>query len=113
MVRAGPRRHWITIKAPVFVTAPSGDVTVERWTFHAEAFAKIRTPTANEQENAEQSGHVATHVVELPFVEGVTSQMRVEHEGGEWQITGVRDIEARRVEMHLDCIEADHHRGTE
>lgn len=95
----GARRHWITLDAPVTVTADGDGGDVKTWAplTPAGTWAAIVPATARDLERvaANTVTSTATHILTMRYHAGVTTQTRVTFGTRVFSLTGVSTPEER------------------
>ena len=104
-MRAGKLRHRVTIQEPI-ITQNDYYETVETWQDFAMCDASIGPLTAREFFNAAQVQSDVTHKVEIRYVPGVTSAMRLLFGSRVLNILAVLSADERGTSQELLCKEA-------
>lgn len=102
-MRAGKLRHRITIQTPT--TTNTSGVPTTTWSTFATRWASVEPFDGREFQRADQTQAQLTHTVRLRWLAGVTSQMRVVHDGRYLNIERVIDKDERHIELELVCSE--------
>jgi SPP1 family predicted phage head-tail adaptor len=108
MSSAGEKRHWVRLRVPYTSDDGKGGQT-ETFADDMLLAALVRDVTGREQSIAGTIQSMATHVVEIgyhPSVTGACRLRRIDPQGPDLQILGVRNPDGKQREMHLDCSEA-------
>lgn len=103
-MRAGKLRHRIAIEEATEATANSGAVT-KTWATFQSRWAKIVPLQGRELTFARATVATATHRVEMRYLDGLTTKMRVNFGGAYLNIGSALNLEMRNVEHHLICTE--------
>ena len=113
-MRAGKRRHHLTIEQETEVRSDAGS-PVNVWdevTPFAIVWGAISPISGREQMTATVTADV-THDITIPYLKGLTPKMRIkyQHSAGDtvriFAIVSVRDIDERNREMRLLCREGE------
>lgn len=95
----------MTIEQAVKTRLASGD-PISTWdAFVADVYASIEPLKGMELWNAQTMNPQVTHKVQIRFVAGVTSDMRIVHRGRYLNITDVTNDEERDEYLTFICIE--------
>jgi len=103
-MRAGKLSHPVTIQRDAGVVNSSGQV-IPNWVTYAERRAGIRPLSGREYMQAQSLGAEVTHEVAIRYDQGVTSGMRVLHNGRILEIESVMNIDEKNIDMILMCKE--------
>ncbi len=108
-MRAGKKRHRVTIQQSTPATSSSGEVTLT-WATFATVFLESRQTAGGETEIAEAGAAEAEYVFSTRWTPGVTPEMRIvmtlRGSTRTFEINRVDDVQLRGIEMHLYCTEA-------
>lgn len=106
-VGAGSRRHLVTLENPAPRVSNGRGGFTPTWTALSVSpiWVQIRPVHAAEQEHSNRVSATRTHVVTGPYVAEVTTKTRLTYQGRVFQVTGVKNVDERDVEMELDCVE--------
>lgn len=105
-MQAGKLRHLVTIEYQRSDQGETGEVHADpKWYRFKIVNAAVVPLTGRELFNAEQVQPDVNTRVEMRYLEGLTSAMRVNYDGRILNIASVIDLEERHREMHLMCIE--------
>ncbi len=105
---AGRRPHPLKLQHQPAALATDGDGNhVGDYSTYAEPFGSVEPATAQRLEKLTASGAIgsASHIVSIPFIEGVVLQDRVLYAGRKLDIIGYADPEERHIELILVCQE--------
>lgn len=105
---SGRRPHPLKLQHPPVERSTDGDGNyVGDFSTYAEPFGAVEPATAQRLERTFSSGAIAsaTHIVTLPFIQGVEVQDRVLYHGRTFTVLGVADPEERHIELVLVCQE--------
>lgn len=103
-MRAGERRHTITIQTPTTTTTKG--VSTTTWaTFKAGVPASIETLRSWERANVNTIWPGADVMIKINYITGVTGNMRITDEDGNlYTIMGKpNDIDGRHREIEMTC----------
>lgn len=105
---AGELRHKVTLENPTSTADGDGGYSTT-WAELTQTWAQIRPATAREIERvfAGTVSSVATHVVTVRYVDGVTTATRVVFQSRILAVTGVANSEERNRELVLACQERE------
>lgn len=104
---AGRRLHWVTLSNPGTPTS-DGD---GGWTQTPVVLAQVRAaidPAAARNLESLAAGTIisqATHVVNVPYMAGVTTETVLTFGTREFHVLGVVNPEERNRELNLMCVE--------
>lgn len=102
----GALRHLIELKAPALVPDGAGGFSDSDPTTFATVWAEIKPLKANERIQAMQTTADISHQITIRYLEGVTADMTVVHEGRTFQIIAEPlDFEERHEMLTLLCFE--------
>ena len=104
--RAGERRHFVQLQA-ITGRTPSGDGYVNTWTPYARIWASV-TPAAASQVERGVAGTAqvpTTHLVDLDYRTDIRTSHRVWFDGRALFITGIQNVDERKVTTVLSCEE--------
>ena len=105
-MKAGTLRHLLTIEYQRSDQGETGEVHADpKWYRFAKVWGRVAPLTGRELFNAQQVQPDVNTKIELRYLSGLTSAMRVNYDGRIIHIASVLDIEERHAEMHLMCIE--------
>lgn len=104
-MRAGPRRHHVTIEEPILSEGPSGDVVTTGWRIVTKRWASIEQLQGSEVFDADAKQLDLSHRIKMPWVAGLNSNMRVEYRKRHFEIFNIDDMGERRKEHWLVCRE--------
>lgn len=107
-MRAGRLRHAITIQANVVGSpqrTPSGEINAEWGALHTGVPAEWNTLRGNALFAAQQHHAEIVGIWRLRWIDGITGDMRILHDGLYYQILFVPpyDRQGRRFELELEC----------
>jgi SPP1 family predicted phage head-tail adaptor len=109
MVNVGRRRHLVTLQNPGPAVPDNEGGYTQSWEYltPSTAWASITPATARDLERvvAGTVQSTATHIVQILFHPGVTTQTRLLFKGRTLQVTGVSNWEERDVMLILTCEE--------
>jgi len=97
-MRAGARRHWLTIQRPVPGVGWGADPT---WAMHVTVWGSIEPLRGGELLRAQQINSEITGRIGIPYVPAVTPAMRIVCGSRIYQILAVIDPEERHRELQL------------
>jgi len=97
-MRAGARRHRLTIQRPVPGAVWGADAT---WATHAQVWGSLEPLRGSELLSAQQMQSEVTGKSTIPYVPGVTPAMRFLCGSRIYQILSVIDPEERHCELQL------------
>ncbi len=103
-MRVGNLRHIVEILEPVPTANAFGEEVVT-WGLYAKAFAEVKPLKAAEFFSARGTEHQLTHRIIMRYIAGVEPDMRVRHDGRDFEIFGVRDYMERKTTMEILCKE--------
>lgn len=104
-MRAGKLRHRLTIQEPTDTVGDTyGDATIT-WSDYATVWGSVTPLRGQEQYQADQVQAGVTHRVTMRYRVGITSKMRISHNGRVLSIMSVIDREDRNIELELMCME--------
>ena len=104
-IRAGERRHWIEIQAPVKTRDEYGQLVAGDPSTVAEVWASIEPLAGVELTNARAMHAETTHTVTVPWFEGLTSRYQVLFGTRVFQILAAINQDEASVEWRLLCKE--------
>lgn len=104
-VRAGQLRHRITLqrKTTGSPTRTAMGAPDESWTDVATVWAAVRPLRSRERFLAQAAESQVDTEIEIRYRANITADMRAVHGTTIYSIEGVRDPDARRVKLFLDC----------
>lgn len=106
-MRAGRLRHYVAIQERTQAQDAAGQPT-DTWanvSGLSSVNAAVEPAKAVEKQVAEQLGHNVTHVVRIRYMAGITSDMRIVHNGRYLDIVGIRNPDERNIELVIECEE--------
>ena len=107
LISSGQRLHQGLFQRPG-PPVPDGTGWVESWIDLPPAeFARI-TPASQaslEQITAGTVLSMATHIVTVPYRQGLTTKSRFLYDGRSLSVLGIFDVEERHVQLNLVCAE--------
>ena len=83
----------------------AGDGSSEDPAVFASSWAAVSTLSGRALEKAQQIDQEVSHLVAMPYISGVTGAMQVSFEGRIFDIQYVEDVEERKTELRLYCVE--------
>lgn len=101
-MRAGDRRHLISIEQPIKTKDKFKADTVE-WQLFNKVWASIESLKGYEKTVAKASWPTATVKIGMPFIKGLLPTMRVTYEGVIYSILDVDDVDLRHRDVYLVC----------
>ena len=107
---SGERLHRVTLETPGTPAPDGSGGYTESWQpIAGPLFARIAPAVAADLERLAASTvvAVATHVITIPYVPGVTTTARVVFGARHFSIAGVSDIEERQIQLILLCVELE------
>ena len=104
-MQAGKLRHRITIENPQDVRGPTGE-ELEAWVTLATVSASVEPLSGRELLQAEQLQAEATLMVRIRYLDGLTNESRILHDGRTLEIAAIINPEDRNVELELMCRES-------
>lgn len=108
-VPAGRRDKLIDVEIPDGEPVPDGEggYSQNYKTLRAGIFAAIEPATARGLERFRANTTIATasHILSLPFIDGVTTEAQVVYQGRILRVRGYSDPNEDRVELILACEE--------
>jgi head-tail adaptor len=104
---AGQRNHEVQPQNPSMLIADGDGSYVQLWSNLIEAYAEIEPATGRDLEGvASTISAVATHVVTMPYQDGVVAgHTRIVYGIRVFNVLGVQDPEERHIELVLLCAE--------
>ena len=105
-MRAGRLKHKILIEEPTAGTADSYGESEYTWTTYATAWADVVPQNAREYIAAQQLMASMTHLLNLQYISGVTSKMRVKLGTRYLNIISAINLGERNRTLQLVCQEA-------
>lgn len=105
---SGRRIHALKLQKPFGEKVPDGDGDYESdFRTYQEVFGSVEPATASRLEKLTASGAVGvgTHIVTIPFIQGVELKQRVIYSGRRLDVIGYADPEERHIELILVCQE--------
>lgn len=105
---SGRRIHPLKLQHPVGEKVSNGDGEyAQDYATYAEPFGAVEPATAQRLERITLDAAIATasHLVTIPFVQGVAVQDWVIYSGRKLTVLGYADPEERHVELILVCQE--------
>lgn len=106
MMRAGLLRHLVTIEHYTVIRLPNGTI-IEDWAPFANVWAEVRDLRGREFWSAQQVQSEVTTRILIRYLPGVSSDMRVVHEGQVYEIDHILEPDGRRRELQLLCKRTD------
>jgi len=94
----------ITLLAQGDRPADGSDAPFEPFTM---SWANIKAEFAQEIREGQQIVKQVTHLVTMPYQEGLTEAMQIQFETRIWQIVGIEDPDEQHRELRILCIERD------
>jgi SPP1 family predicted phage head-tail adaptor len=104
VIAAGDLDKRISWQRRVEDRADDGQV-VGAWVEVQKLWAKVEAVTAGERRNASAVGHQITHRVVLRYQPDFRPEDRIVYRDRVFDVTGVRDIEERRIALEITCVE--------
>lgn len=106
-MRGGTLRHRVQVQKLDSTPDGSGEVT-ETYTTIWQGFASVDPIGAREFERNAQLVGTVSHIVKMRWTRGVVPGMsgRIMLGGRALNIVGVRDVQERRRELEIQCLEA-------
>ncbi len=71
------------------------------------SWANIKALFAQEIKEGQQIVKQVTHLVAMPYQEGLDESMQIQFEERIWQIVGIEDFDEQHRELRILCIERD------
>lgn len=103
-MKIGKLRHQITIQQNTRSSDGSGGYSYT-WSTFATIWGSVSPPNARQRFFADRLEHNITHVVVIRYMSGITSDMRISHDGRYLQIHGIRNPDERGISLELMCEE--------
>lgn len=100
-MRAGKRRHLITIQQKTAATDPQYGGVVFIWAGFAKAWSAIRMSRGRELIAAQAAKSEMIGTFNVRWISGVTQDMRIVYNGQYYDITAVVDINEQHREMDI------------
>jgi len=73
----------------------------------AISWASVKSLFAQQIKEGQNVVKQVTHLVVIPYLEGLNEAMQVQVESRVWQIVGIEDPDERHVELRVLCVERD------
>ncbi len=105
---SGKRPHPLKLQGPVGERNSDGDGGYDQdFQTYAEPFGSIEQATTQRLERFTISGAIAsaTHIVTVPFIQGVAIQDKVLYGARKFTVLGFADPDERHIELILVCQE--------
>lgn len=99
-MRAGKRRHYVTVERPVQKTSPDGG-TSESWETLFSEWASIMPLQGREYFQAAQAQSEVDTQIDMRYHEGVTSEMRVVCQGQVFDIQTAINVDLRDKDLQI------------
>lgn len=103
-INPGAYRHIIDFEKIVDIKNEYGEVNKE-WTTFFTTRASIRPISGREFYQAESINSEVTHKVNLRYIEGIKSDMRIKFGNRVFEIISVINFEERNIELQVLCKE--------
>lgn len=106
-IRSGLLRHRVVIEQKTHERDSKGGM-IERWDEadpFARVWANVEVVGGTEQHRANQVQTTDTHRVTLRYLPGLTTRMRLKHNGRVLNIQSIKNIGERNRVLELMCIE--------
>lgn len=107
-MKAGKRRHLVTIQKPTASRNSFGEVS-NTWSTHAQVYASIAPAHSSEQFATAQTQTSITHTIGVEYstqTSGVTSAYRIKFGARIFHIDGPpRNVDERDREIVFECVE--------
>lgn len=100
-MRAGALRHLLTIEQPVETKGAIGGQAVPTWSTFAQVYGSIEPLNGREFFQAGQMQSETVARARIRFLNGITTKMRVRHNGTAYNIVAVVNRELRDRDMEL------------
>jgi SPP1 family predicted phage head-tail adaptor len=98
-----------------FMNEPSinDDGTMAAATLFAESWAKVQAVPLGWREiyKGQQISQQVSHMVTVPYLEGITEGMTINFDGRIFQIDSIMDPDERKVEQRCMCVERGQNAG--
>ena len=104
-MRAGKLRHRVTIQQTTETRESTMGGVIDTWGTFATRYASVSPLTGREYFTAQQHASEVTHEVRLRYLSGVTTKMRVLHDGRTFDIESIANTDERDRETVLLCKE--------
>jgi SPP1 family predicted phage head-tail adaptor len=102
---AGQRCKFITIESPIESTHDTLAATEKSWKGYVIRWAALVPKTSREYYASNQVHIDMTHMLEMAYVPGLTSMMRVDFNGRKLNIIEAINVEERNITTRLLCSE--------
>jgi len=104
-MRAGEKRHRITIKKPTESQSGTGEVTTS-WSTLGTVWASVQPISGREAIQADQAIAESTIRIRMRYVHGLDTDCRIIHKGRTLEISRAININETNSEYELLCFEA-------
>jgi len=104
-MKSGELRHYVTLERQTTTQNNIGEPIVT-WIEFAPTYAKIEPLTGREYFSAKEKQNEVTTRITIRFVDGVTEDMRVNHNGRIYEIDAVLNVDERNERIQIMCHEA-------
>ena len=101
-MRSGTLRNLITIQEPTKVKSDSGAM-VTTWSTFKQVWGGIRTLRGYEKQSAESSWSGADSKINIRYIPGLLSTMRISFNDVIYSIFDINDIDERHREVIFTC----------
>jgi SPP1 family predicted phage head-tail adaptor len=102
---AGARNKYVIVEQVAESTHDTLGATSKVWTQYRRRWAAVVPNTAREYFASNQVHAEMTHLIEMPYLEGLNSTMRLDLDGRKLNIIQAIDIEEKHVTHRLVCSE--------
>lgn len=98
---SGKKRHKLVVQRDAGVTQSAAGQHVESWEMYATVWGWVHPLKGEELEQAQQVHGDVTHRLTIPWINGLTSDMRLKHKGRYLNIGSIEPVGGRRIEQEV------------
>ncbi|MDP3059050.1 MAG: phage head closure protein [bacterium] len=106
VMKIGELRHLITLQTPT-ITKDSLGVVSETWSDTASVYAQIEALSGREYFAVARVNAEVTHRVRIRYLRGIVPAMRVVAGAKALDIQAVLDVDGKKRELTLMCVESE------